>query len=213
MPLIATRGAASVQGFGEFAQAAAPAIYIEDVFSTYLYIGNASTQTITNNIDLSGKGGLVWIKSRSNAFANALIDTARGREYVISSNLTDAQYGPAPSDKEVTSFNSNGFSLGTNYNFSINTNAATYASWTFREQSKFFDIVTYTGNGSNRTIAHNLGSVPGCIIVKSTSNSEWWAVQHRSLGATKTLYLNSTNAEETNATNWNNTNPTSTEFK
>jgi len=47
MPLIATRGAASVQGFGEFAQSAVPN-YIEDVFSTYLYTGTGATQTITN---------------------------------------------------------------------------------------------------------------------------------------------------------------------
>ena len=63
MPLIATRGAASAQGFGEFAQQTS-ATYIEDVFSTYLYTGNGSTQTITNGIDLSGKGGMIWTKIR-----------------------------------------------------------------------------------------------------------------------------------------------------
>jgi hypothetical protein len=40
------------------------ALAIEDVFSTYLYTGNGSTQTITNGIDLAGEGGLVWIKRR-----------------------------------------------------------------------------------------------------------------------------------------------------
>ena len=60
MPLVQTRGAASAQGFGEFAQASTP-IYIEDVFSTYLYTGTNANQTITNNIDISGKGGLVWL--------------------------------------------------------------------------------------------------------------------------------------------------------
>ncbi len=35
-------------------KSAVPA-YIEDVFSTYLYTGNGSTQTITNGIDLSTK--------------------------------------------------------------------------------------------------------------------------------------------------------------
>ena len=38
---------------------------ITDVFSTYLYTGNESTQTITNGIDLDGEGGLVWIKRRN----------------------------------------------------------------------------------------------------------------------------------------------------
>jgi GH25 family lysozyme M1 (1,4-beta-N-acetylmuramidase) len=32
-----------------------PAVYVEDVFSTYLYTGNGSTQTITNGIDLAGE--------------------------------------------------------------------------------------------------------------------------------------------------------------
>ena len=41
---------------------------VEDVFSTYLYEGNQSTKTITNNIDLSGEGGLVWIKNRDVAY-------------------------------------------------------------------------------------------------------------------------------------------------
>ncbi len=47
--------------------------YIEDVFSTYLYTGNGSTQTITNGIDTSTKGGLVWMKSRSASYSHALL--------------------------------------------------------------------------------------------------------------------------------------------
>ena len=41
-------------------------LFVEDVFLTYLYTGNGSTQTITNGIDLAGKGGLVWTKRRVN---------------------------------------------------------------------------------------------------------------------------------------------------
>ena len=50
MPLQATSGAASYDAFG--GGVAAVPNYIEDVFSTYLYTGNGSTQTITNGIDL-----------------------------------------------------------------------------------------------------------------------------------------------------------------
>ena len=84
MPLVQTRGAASAQGFGEFAQAAVIPQYIEDLFSTYLYAGNSSTQTITNNLDLSNEGGLVWIRQRS-AGDNVLMDTVRGANYYLSS--------------------------------------------------------------------------------------------------------------------------------
>jgi hypothetical protein len=215
MPLIATRGAASAQGFGEFAQAAAP-VYIEDVFSTYLYAGTGSSQTITNGIDLSGKGGLVWIKGRSGATNHILNDTARGlgpdsKGNELSTNLDSAAFIPsAAQTASVTSFLSNGFTIGDGGR--VNASSATYVSWTFREQAKFFDVVTYTGNGSNRTISHNLGSVPGCIIVKRTDTTADWQVYHRSVGNTKYLVLNSTAAEATSSTRWNNTTPTSTEF-
>jgi hypothetical protein len=62
--------------------------YIEDVFSTYLYTGNGSTQTITNGIDLAGEGGLVWIKRRDGADSHAIGDTARGSQKLIRSNTT-----------------------------------------------------------------------------------------------------------------------------
>ena len=180
-------------------------LYVDDVFSTYLYTGNGSTQTITNGIDLAGKGGLVWNKDRTSANGHWLEDTAQGAGYALQSNNTGAS---AYFSSSITSFNSNGFSLGGTFN----VNGDNMASWTFRKAAKFFDVVTYTGTGSAQTIAHSLGVAPGMVIVKSTSNSEWWAVQHISLGATKSLYLNSTNAQETNATNWNNTSPTSSVF-
>jgi len=188
---------------------APPAVFVEDVFSTFLYTGTGSTQTITNNIDLSGKGGLVWTKSRSNAGNFGLIDTVRGSDKIIYSDLT---YVDTASDV-ITSFNSNGFTLGSDATLAVaNTNAVTYASWTFREQAKFFDIVTYTGNGSNRTINHNLGSVPGSIWVKRTDTGSNWAVYHRSLANTEYLVLNTTAAKATGATRWNSTTPTSSVF-
>ena len=173
--------------------------YIEDVFSTYLYTGNDSTQTITNGIDLAGKGGLVWMKGRG-AFSenHNLIDTARGITKSVSSNNTADQI---TNSGAFTAFNSNGFSLGPVNAIEVNANARPYASWTFREQPKFFDVVTYTGNtsgGSSQTIAHNLGSTPGCIIIKATSIAgEYWAVWHRSFTTNQVIYLNLTNAVAT----------------
>jgi hypothetical protein len=191
MPLQATSGAASYDGFGG-GPAAVPN-YIEDVFSTWLYTGNSSTQTITNGIDLSTNGGMVWLKCRSVGRSHSLYDTARGATNTLTSNLTDAQY----TTSGLTSFNSNGFSLGSDAQQNFSTN--TFVSWTFREQPKFFDIVTYTGDaGSNRAVSHNLGSVPGCIIVKSTSDAGTnWAVYHRSLGDNKYVRLNTTAASAT----------------
>ena len=215
MPAITTRGAASAKAFG-WSSGGGPVTYIEDVFSTYLYTGNGSTQTITNNIDLSTKGGLVWFKVRNQGGAgwdHVLMDTVRGVRNGLNSNLTLAN--TLYNADTVTSFNNNGFSLGadaSSYLFNAPGNTYTYASWTFRKQPKFFDVVTYTGTGSNTTIAHALGSVPGCIIIKRTDTTAAWAVYHRSLANTQYLVLNTTAAEATGATWWNSTTPTSSVF-
>jgi len=206
MPLQATSGAASYDAFG--GGAAAVPQYIEDVFSTWLHTGNGSTQTITNGIDLSTKGGLVWVKRRDSINSNNLTDTARGANYYLLSNATSASANDTT--YAVSAFNTNGFSLPTG---NLNANGATYASWTFRKQPKFFDVVTYTGTGAATTVAHNLGSVPGCILVKKTSGAENWAVYHRSTtSSTYYLVLNSTAAEVSSASVWNSTDPTSTVF-
>jgi hypothetical protein len=183
--------------------------YIEECFSTYLYTGTGAAQTITNGIDLSTKGGLVWVKSRSAGYlSHVLADTVRGNTKVIYSDLT------APQDTfstGISSFNSNGFSIGSSDYY--NESAGRFVSWTFREQAKFFDVVTYTGNSTSRTIAHNLGSAPGCIIVKATSASGYqWAVYHRSLTAGNIVWLNLTDASTASSNTFTTTAPTATEF-
>ncbi len=52
--------------------------YVEDLFSTYLYKGTGSPQTITNGIDLAGEGGMTWIKSRNWTRSHNIYDTVRG---------------------------------------------------------------------------------------------------------------------------------------
>jgi hypothetical protein len=186
-------------------------VYIEQIFSTWLYTGNGSTQTITNGIDLSTKGGLVWAKPRDVVANNTLYDTARGVSKALISNTTASEQNY--SGNGVTSFNTNGFAVTDSGPYAINDTGSTYVTWTFRKQPKFFDVVTYTGSGSVRTVAHNLGSTPACMIIKQTSASgEHWGVYHRSLGATKRMYLSLTSAEATNVSFWNDTEPTSTEF-
>jgi hypothetical protein len=167
---------------------AAP-VYIEDVYSTYIYTGNGSTQTITNGIDLSGKGGLVWIKRRDGVVNHYLATTNGGTSNYLNSNTTN-DYETSVTTR-ITSFNTDGFSLGSAG--SVNNSGSTFVGWTFREQAKFFDVVTYTGNGDdNRNIAHNLGAVPGCIIVKETGAANGWAVYHRTLADGVALQLQST---------------------
>jgi len=214
MPLVQTRGAASAQGFGEFAQATA-VTYIEDVFSTWLIKtpGSAiAVGAVNNSIDLSTKGGMVWLKDRNFTYSHTLVDTARGATQRLISNTTAAQ--ASTSTYGFTSFNTNGFTLGDGGGvlFDNGGSGTNVASWSFRKQAKFFDVVTWTGNATNRTIAHSLGSVPGSIIVKRTDTTAAWAVYHRSLANTQYLVLNTTAAAATGATWWNSTTPTSSVF-
>ena len=197
--------------------AAADPVYVEDVFSTFLYDGTGSAQTITNGIDLSGEGGLVWLKDRTSGWANQhqLFDTERGATKVI---YSDSNVSEATDTNGLTSFNSDGFSIGTTG--SINYSGNIYASWTFRKAPGFFDVVTYTGNGqSGHNIAHNLGSVPGCIIVKRTDASDGWAVYHKNTQGlfsdpanNLANFLNSSNNASGSTSYWNDTTPTSSVF-
>jgi len=194
------------------AAAAAAVNYIEDMFSTYLYTGNGTTQTITNSIDLATYGGLVWQKDRTTGSTDGVVcDTARGVNAFLRTSGTYASVNNGGTDA-VYAYNSNGFSTGSTNGFNINLSGDATVSWTFRKQPKFFDVVTYTGTGSNTTIAHSLGSVPGSIIVKRTDTTAAWAVYHRSLANTQYLVLNSTAAAATGATWWNSTTPTSSVF-
>jgi hypothetical protein len=175
-------------------------VFVEDIFSTWLYQGNGSTQTINNGIDLAGEGGLVWIKKRAiGAAVHILVDTVRGANNYLSTDQTGAQNW-AGALSTVTAFNSSGFNLGSDNAVNGTTNGNSYASWTFRKQPKFFDVVTWTGNNvQGRAISHNLGSVPGVVIIKKTNGAEDWVVYHRSVGAGLFLKLNTTGSQFTSS--------------
>ena len=179
-------------------------------FSTTLYTGTSADRDITNNIDLATDGGMVWIKSRTSTTTAFIFDTERG----ATKSLTPSETGAQETDgNTLKTFNTDGFSTGS----SVKVNGSNdYVSWTFKKSAGFFDIVTYTGNGTaGRTISHNLGTTVGCIIVKRTSSTQNWAVYHRGNTAapeTDVLYLNLTDATTDLGSVWYDTAPTSTEF-
>lgn len=162
-----------------------PVTAIEDVFSAYTYTGNGSTQTITNGIDLAGKGGMVWCKDRSFVDSHMLVDTVGS--YAQSTNSTSWGFS-----NFVSSFNSNGFSLTAQ-----NSAATNYVSWAFRQAAKFFKVVQVTVSGSNQTVdLSSLGTV-GMVTVKGTDSIGAWYTFHRSCTSGKLVYLNTTAAETT----------------
>ena len=173
--------------------------------------GSATTNFATQPVVVS-TGGMIWIKDRTTAYNNNLFDTAQGATKLLHSNTTDATSTDSVS---LTSFNASGFSLGSGNTTGsqVNTSADNFVSWSFKKQAKFFDVVTYTGTGANRTISHNLGSTPGCIIVKRTDTTSNWQVYHSGLtSAAYSIQLNLTNAQASTPTVWNSTAPTSSVF-
>lgn len=142
--------------------------------------GSLTTSIAIQN-DIISSGGMVWVKSRSNDSAFDLYDTARGTSSVLSPPFTSAA---SPNANSILSFNSSGFTLGSQSSGNGSGNAD--VSWTFRKAPKFFDVVTWTGNDTyGRAIPHNLGTVPGMIIVKNITqaNTDWY-VLHRSMVGT-----------------------------
>tara|TARA_R110000851_G_scaffold936_7_gene3287 strand:- start:721 stop:2709 length:1989 start_codon:yes stop_codon:yes gene_type:complete len=185
---------------------------VAEVFSTYLYEGTGTNAaqtfiTVNNGIDLSGEGGLVWVKARTNpgtnsnnsyyssgAGAHMITDSENGLTKQLSANNTTAgiNFGAAG-----PVFNNSGFVIGYNGYTDYNYDGYKYTSFSFRQAENFFDIVTYTGTGSYQgSIAHNLGSSPGMIVVKRTDSSGNWVVWHRSSNP-KNLQLNSSSAATT----------------
>ena len=168
--------------------------YVDDVFSAYVRTGTGADVTVNTNIDMT-KGYMLWTKGRSGATDHAIYDSARGVTFDLASNLTSAQTTQSTGLKSVSG---TGHTIGSLAK--MNTNAATYVDWVFRKSPKFFDVVTYTGNGaSNRALSHQLNADVGMIMVKATSTTGDWWVFHRS--ATGDLVLNTTAAQTASKAN------------
>ena len=195
-----------------------------DYFNTKLYTGNGSTNAITG---VGFQPDWVWVKNRTDASTNHLVtDAVRGATKCLFPNLTNAEVTEA---NALQSFNSDGFTLGSDS--SVNTNTKNWVSWNWRANgsgssntdgsitstvsantTSGFSIVTYTGTGANATIGHGLGVAPKMIIFKNRSSVKAWSVYHSSIGATKFLFLNDTGAETTYTPMFNDTEPTSSVF-
>ena len=191
-------------------------------FDAKLYTGNGGTQAVSG-LNFSPK--LTWIKTRSGSGNHHLFDVVRGVNKSLHSDTTAATETTAAG---LTSFDSNGFSIG-NSNNDINGNGITFVSWNWEAGSSTvtnsdgsisaqvranpsagFSISTYSGSGSNGSFGHGLNATPELVIAKCRNNAQNWAVQHSAYGPTKYTYLNATHeARTTGATAfWNDTAPT-----
>jgi len=200
-----------------------------DYFNTKLYTGTTNAQSITG---VGFQPDMTWIKVRSASAYHVIQDAVRGATGTDTYSLiTNAEAGD--NTDAITSFNSDGFSLGTDANDRSNYSGQTHVAWNWKANGQGssntagsinttytsvnttagFSISKYTGNGTGgATIGHGLGSVPHMYIVKRLdAGSSNWHVYHQGIGATKGIRLNLTNAENTTDI-WQDTAPTSSVF-
>jgi hypothetical protein len=129
----------------------------------------------------------------------------------IQSNTTAAE---ATSSNYLTSFNSDGFSLGSDGD--VNDNGANHVAWNWlangagvantdgsisstvsANTTSGFSIVSYTGNGTdNATVGHGLSQKPDMVIIKARENTSSWLTWHKDLtGAGYAVFLDATDAQ------------------
>ena len=199
-------------------------------FNTVLYTGNGSTNNITG---VGFQPDWVWLKIRSQAYSHRVFDSVRGANKRLYPNTNEAEDSPTTA---LTSFDSDGFSLGSDTGQNQNTD--TFVSWNWKAGTSFtndasatsvgsidsagsvnetagFSICTYTGVSSAGTIKHGLSTVPSMIIWKNRSASNGWIVyHHKNTSAPETDYLelHANNATVDLNTIMNDTAPTSSVF-
>ena len=198
-----------------------------DYFKTQAYTGSGSTKSISS---LNFQPDWVWIKSRNSTAWHNLYDSVRGATKDIYSNATDVE---GTNTNRLTSFDSNGFSVGNDSD--VNADGTQYISWNWKANgtgvsntdgditstvsantTTGFSIVKYTGNGSNdQRIGHGLGVRPVCWMIKRLDTADDWVVYHHGIASNwyddTYLYLNSTNGLM-GAVNTGTGNPTSSVF-
>ena len=187
-------------------------------FQVKLWTGNGSNpRTITLDGDENMQPDMVWYKCRSHAVPNILLDSVRtaGNDKELQPDDTTAEGGTsADADGYISAFTSNGFTLteGSSGDHYTNEGSRTFVAWGWKESATAgFDIVSYTGNATDRTISHSLSAVPKVIIIKNRSTTNWWHTYHHALGNNYEVYLNVTNvAGSTDA--YQSTDPTSSVF-
>jgi len=202
-------------------------------FQTALYTGVGGAQDVTNTGNSDLQPDLAWICMRNSADNKIWFDSIRGATQRLLSNSAAAEVALSGNDRMVTAFNSDGLSLGGNSNATGNNK--TFVAWQWKAGTAFsndasstsigsidsagsvnqdagFSIFTFTGTGSIGTIKHGLNTKPDVIFIKGRSEAKAWTVYHSSLGATKAVFLQATDAAVEHERYWNDVEPTTSVF-
>ena len=177
-----------------------------EYFNTVLWTGNSSTQAITG---VGFQPSFVWGKARSVGYAHNLFDAVRGATKSLVSSSTAAEITLSG----LTSFDSDGFTLGSNLDLNLTTH--TYVAWNWKaggsgsantdgtisstvsvNAEAGFSIVSYTGNATTgATVGHGLSNTPSMYIIKDRDSVSNWLIFNDNLSTNNNLYLNTTDAQ------------------
>ena len=214
---------------------------------TKIYTGNGNdgqAYTFDGNSDM--QPDWLWVKNRNNTgpYSGHIFDSTRGANKSLfpdetNAELTNSAYG------YLGAFQSDGFTVtsGSSGDERVNNNNDLYVMWGWKANggttttndasstgvgtidsvyqantTAGFSIVTYTGTGSNGTIAHGLGATPKWYFVKNRSESsvssvdQSWVVFHTIMGQGAAMFLDTNDSKINHSPFWNSTAPTSTTF-
>ena len=195
-------------------------------FKPNIYTGTGAELAITG---IGFQPDMNWIKNRTQTDNHVLTDSVRGATETLFPNYADPS-GQEEVAQGLKSFDSDGYTLGTDIRW--NTNTETYVGWNWKmgttsglsggtitpdgysySATAGQGVYEYTGGGSAGTISHGLGAVPKFMLGKRSENdAQEWRVYFSALGPTKNLVLSEYDAENTTSINWNDTAPTSSVF-
>ena len=186
-----------------------------------LYSGNGTTnnaQTLDGSENM--RPDMIWFKRRSGSANHFLYDSVRGVTKSFVPNDTDSESTSGEQTTYLSSFDSDGFTLGDDVN-NINASGQTYVAWCWKAGTSFSNDASSTGIGtvdSSGSVSNDSGfSIvswvgPSWILVKNRDAVENWVSFHTNLGAGKNQKLNNTENFQQTSGSWNDTAPTSSVF-
>ena len=199
-------------------------------FQTKLYTGNETARSITLDGSENMQPDLVWLKIRTQSYSHRIFDSVRGANKRIHPDTNEAEDLPTTA---LTSFDSDGFSLGNNTG--ENKTGDTFVAWNWKAGTSFtndasstgvgsidssgsvnttagFSIISWTGSGSGATIAHGIGVQPQIVFVKNRDDTASWNVYTVFGGGGKGLFLNDSAAFDSDTSYFNNGTASTTTF-
>lgn len=199
-------------------------------YRAVLYTGTGSAQSITG---LGFKPDLLWIKERNGTDAHFVQDSTRGSTQTLYTNDNTSQFQET---QGVTSFDTDGFTLGTYQGMNVNGSLFVAYGWQANggttstntdgtvnstvqvNSASGFSIVRGTAQGGYPTFnsfGHGLGTTPGLVIVKQMIGAvAGWAIWHKDYANTSQDFMNfnTTTGVTSSQYVWGNQAPTSSVF-